>query len=442
MDHLIELIQSMSKMEKRQFVLEQKKQVPENHIFTLYKEVAKANEYDEKELIKIFKGKKFVAILPTIKNQLYRALLSSMREFHRKSNIDFIIRNELTEIDLLIKKKLYTQALKKCNAIKKNIEKHERFTYYMEVILKETELKFYTQKNKEFVNQINRSITTARWVGRSYYLYAYQKLMLFRTQSMLWNGKTFDEIKYDPTREKKFDDVRSAYYYNLHHSLLYYVQTKDYQSALSVSDSLIRLMENNPHEFEDNPEQKVDVWYACGMAYLFNNEQEKLSRIVQNIKSLKTDNQRISIRRDERMLDLKLQQILVNNKWKEELGSLRELVTKESKNFSNYYTQKFWDTLSTIYLKDNEYRESLKCNYHLLIYKKTHRANHYFIRATLREIYLYYIQGKHTVFESRYKSVFRSSLPLTDQEKALLKNLKNGEKIAAFKAYLMRKKKT
>ncbi|MCB0476595.1 MAG: hypothetical protein KDC84_00425 [Crocinitomicaceae bacterium] len=442
MDQLVELIQSMSKMEKRQFVLEQKSLSPENHIFTLYKEVVKADAYDENALKKLFKGKTFVKILPTIKNQLYRALLSSMREFHKKSNIDFIIRNELTEIDILIKKKLYTQALKKCNAIKKNIESHERFTYYMEVILKETELKFYTQKNKEFVNQINRSITTARWVGRSYYLYAYQKLMLFRTQSMLWNGKTFDEIKYDPTREKKFLDVRSAYYYNLHHSLLYHVQTKNYQEALKVSDSLIQLMEENPHEFEDNPEQKVDVWYACGMAYLFNGEHEKLDKILSDIEELKTDNRRIAIRKNERLIDLKLQQILVHNKGEEELDTIRDIVEEESKDYSTFYAQKFWDALSTIYMKRNEFRESLKCNYHLLIYKKTRRANHYYIRATLREIYLYYVQGKETIFESRLKSVTRSNMPLTDQEKSLLKNIKNGEKIAAYKAYLMRKKKT
>ena len=91
MDQLVELIQSMSKMEKRQFVLEQKSLSPENHIFTLYKEVVKADAYDENALKKLFKGKTFVKILPTIKNQLYRALLSSMREFHKKSNIDFII---------------------------------------------------------------------------------------------------------------------------------------------------------------------------------------------------------------------------------------------------------------------------------------------------------------------------------------------------------------
>lgn len=442
MDHLVELIQSMSKMEKRQFVLEQKKQSPENHIYTLYKEVVKAKDYDEKSLKKRLAGEKFVRILPTIKNQLYRALLSSMREYHRKSNVDFIIRNELTEIDLLIKKKLYTQALKKCNAIKKNIEKHERFTYYMEVILKETELKFYTQKNKEFVSQISRSITTARSVGRSYYQYAYQKLMLFRTQSMLWNGKTFDEINYDPTREKKLEDVRSAYYYNLHHSLLFYVQTKDYTASQKVADQLLQLMDENPHEFEDNPEQKVDVWYACGMAYLFGHQKEKLEQLIDLITNFKTVNQRIKIRRDERLIDLKLQQILHTNENRDELEKLRVIVEKESKEFSNYYTQKFWDTLSTIYLKNNEFKEALKCNYQLLIYKKNLRANHYFIRATLREIYLYYVQGKQTVFESRYKSVFRSNLPLSDQEKSLLKNLKNGEKIAAFKAYLLRKKKT
>lgn len=442
MDYLIELMQSMSKMEKRHFVLEQKKHSPENHIYLLYQELYKENNYDEEHLKLVFKNHSFVRILPTIKNQLYKGLLGSMRDFHKKSNVDFIIRNEMTEIDLLIKKKLYKQALKKCQSIKKNIENHERFTYYMEVILKETELKFYTQKNKDFVNEISRSITTARSIGRNYYAYAYQKLMLFRTQSMLWNGSSFGDINYNPTREKNMSGVRSAFYYNLHHSLLYYVQIKDYTNALEISNILYQLMADNLHEFEDNPEQKVDVWYACGMAYLFANEREKLSHIIHNLEDLKAVNQGINIRKTERLLDLKLQTIQVTNSGGEDLGELRRLVEENSKSFSNYYVQKFWDILSTIYLKNGANREALKCNYNLLIYKKTLRANHYYIRAILREIYLYYIQGKTTVFESRYKSVFRSNLPLSNQERSLLKQLKNNDKTSAFKAYLLRKKET
>ena len=442
MDYLIELMQSMSKMEKRHFVLEQKKHSPENHIYLLYKELYKENNYDEEHLKLVFKNHSFVRILPTIKNQLYKGLLGSMRDFHKKSNVDFIIRNEMTEIDILIKKKLYKQALKKCQSIKKNIENHERFTYYMEVILKETELKFYTQKNKDFVNEISRSIATARSIGRYYYTYAYQKLMLFRTQSMLWNGSSFDDINYNPTREKKMSGVRSAFYYNLHHSLLYYVQIKDYTNALEISNILYQLMANNLHEFEDNPEQKVDVWYACGMAYLYANEREKLSHIMHNLEDLKAVNQGINIRKTERLIDLKLQTIQETNSGVEDLEELHRVVEENSKSFSNYYVQKFWDILSTIYLKNGANREALKCNYNLLIYKKTLRANHYYIRAILREIYLYYIQGKTTVFESRYKSVFRSNLPLSNQEKSLLKQLKNKDKTSAFKAYLLRKKKT
>jgi hypothetical protein len=432
----------MTKMEKRHFVAEQKRLSTKNNIFLLYQEVHKSTDYNEAELRVVFKGTSFVKILPTIKNQLYKALLASLRDFHKNTYIDIIIRNEFTEIDLLIKKKLYDHALKKINAIKKKIEKHERFTYYMELILKETELKFYTQKNKDFSSEINRSITTARSVGRNFYLYAYQKLMLFRTQSMLWDGKDFSEINYNPLREKNISSVRSANYYHLHHSLLFLIQTKEFPSALFQSDQLIELMEENPHEFDDNPEQKVDVWYACGMAYLYNNKQVKTEKIIQNLKEFTLITPKIKIRRDERLIDLQLLQMYVNGGDQKELHLIQEQVETDSKQYSNFYAQKFWDTLSSIYLKENDYKQSLKCNYNLLIYKKTKRANHYFIRATLREIYLYYIQGKISVFESRYKSVLRSSLPISEQEKTLLKNLRKDKKIRAFKAYLLRKKKS
>lgn len=442
MDNLVELIQSMSKMEKRHFVSEQKKNKSESHVYKLYQEVYKAEDYDENNLKEVFKKESFVNILPTIKNQLYKALLNSLREYHRKSNVDIIIRNELTEIEILIKKKLYAQALKKINALKKPIIKHERFTYHMELILMEAELKFFTLKNQEFYSEITRSIIAARSVGRNYYSYAYQKLMLLRTQSMLFAGKDFGDINYNPLREKNMDSVLSAYYFNLHHSLLYLVQTKDFAAALPYSEILIQMMEDNPHEFEDNPEQKVDVWYACGMAFLYSNEQEKLEKIIKDLTEISMPIKRFELRREERLIDILILQILVNNKNLDQLDALQEKVEKNHKQYSNYYAQKFWDSLASIHLRNNDYRKALKCNYNNIIFKKSVRAEHYYHRAILREIYLYYIQEKYNVFESRYRSVFRSSLDLSDQEKTLLKNLKNDKKVAAFKAYLLRKKKS
>jgi len=97
MDQVLNLIASMTKMEKRHFVSNQKKQPKLNDVFKLYTEIHKSNVYDEKALKVTFKNEKFVRILPTIKNQLYKALLKDLREFHGKSNIDVIIRNEMTE---------------------------------------------------------------------------------------------------------------------------------------------------------------------------------------------------------------------------------------------------------------------------------------------------------------------------------------------------------
>lgn len=436
------LIQSMSKTEKRYFVAEQKKQNSDSNIYKLYKVVCDQNKYDESEIKKSLKKEKFVQILPTIKNQLYKALLRSLRDYQSKSNIDFIIRNEITEIDILIKKKLYLQALKKINSLNKLIIKHERFTYQMELILKETELKFYVQKNKEFSYEITRAITNARSAGKNFYSYAYQKLMLLRTQSMLWDAKTFDDINYDPTREKERVSIRSAHYFHLHHVLLYYVQIKEFVTSVKVAKNLLQIMQDNPHEFEDNPEQKVDVWYACAMAYLYSDNQKMTTKLIQNITDLKEDNDRLFIRKTERLIDLKLLQILVNNRVEYDLEKIFSDIENYKKDFSNFYIQKIWDSLATIYLKQDDFKRAIKMNYNNLLFKKANRAEHYYIRALLRELYLYYRLGKLNLFESRYRSISRSNLALSQQEKVLLHNLKNNKKVTAFKAYLIRKKKS
>lgn len=439
MSQLINLMVSMTKMEKRHFVSAQKKLPSPSHIYQLYIEVDKNLVYDELHLKKIFKNSSFVTILPTIKNQLYNALLRDLREFHGKSNIDIIIRNEMTEIDILIKKQLYTEALKKINQLKKPIEKYERFTYSLELILRETELKYFTQKNKEFSEEITRSIVLSRDVGRKFYSFAYQKLMLFRMQSMMANDRDLSIIKYNPLEEKHLSTIQSATYYNLHNSLLYCLKTEDYSKALDFSKELLDIMNANPHEFEDNPEQKVDVWYACGLAYIYSKKVPELRLIVKEITALKVQNPRIEIRRDERILDLKLLDVLVNSNKKDnqDLEKFMGQIKKNSKRFSHYFIQKTWNTIANIYLLKNDYKKVLSTNYNLLIFQKQYRAKYYHKRAVLREVFIYFELGKSIVYESRIKSIYRTDLGLTTLEKKLLKKLNSGEGSEEFKKYLL-----
>ena len=72
---LFNLIQSLSKSEKRFFKLSSSLQDGEKNYLKLFDAIEKQKSYDEKEIKLLFKAEKFIQHLPSEKNHLYKLMV-------------------------------------------------------------------------------------------------------------------------------------------------------------------------------------------------------------------------------------------------------------------------------------------------------------------------------------------------------------------------------
>ena len=111
-DYLIQLINSLTKSEKRQFRLWVKRNQSSGEILflQLFDVLEKQKRYDEQSILKKIPGIK-KRQLSNLKAHLYKQLLIALRLLHRSANLDIEIRERIDYARVLYNKGLYRQCL-------------------------------------------------------------------------------------------------------------------------------------------------------------------------------------------------------------------------------------------------------------------------------------------------------------------------------------------
>jgi len=141
---LFELIQSMSKGEKRHFKLYSRYHSPnvnEMNYLRLFDIIAKQKEYDEKKISA--KGIVKKENLKVLKHYLYNLILESLRVLRSKEDgIDHKIKNMLENAYIMHDKGLQDEEMKFLKRTKELALKHERWGVLLEVLLIESRKDF------------------------------------------------------------------------------------------------------------------------------------------------------------------------------------------------------------------------------------------------------------------------------------------------------------
>lgn len=124
---LFDLIQSLTKSEKRFFRLSSSIQSGEKNYFKLFDFIEQQVVYDESALKKHFKGERFIKHLPSEKNYLYRLILKSLRQFYGDLTVTNSLHQSLKDIEILYNKTLYKEATKFLKRAKKLAHENEAF---------------------------------------------------------------------------------------------------------------------------------------------------------------------------------------------------------------------------------------------------------------------------------------------------------------------------
>jgi hypothetical protein len=125
---LFDLIQSMSKSEKRYFKLmsSRHKIGEENNYVVLFDFIDKQDVYNEDEIFKSFDGAAFLNRFSITKKRLYDHILSSLDSFHISNSIEAQLFKSLHSADILFEKSLYDQSRRVLRSAEKLASKHEK----------------------------------------------------------------------------------------------------------------------------------------------------------------------------------------------------------------------------------------------------------------------------------------------------------------------------
>jgi hypothetical protein len=156
-DTLFQLIKSLKKSEKRNFKLYigRKSAGEDLKIIQLFDALDKMNDYDETQLLKnksLLKQQ-----LSNMKAQLYRQILSSLRQIKDENNIDIQLHEQMDYARILFNRGLYLQSLKILEKMKETARSNHQLTYLQQVLFfeKKIEALYITRSMQDRADQLS-----------------------------------------------------------------------------------------------------------------------------------------------------------------------------------------------------------------------------------------------------------------------------------------------
>jgi hypothetical protein len=264
-DSIHELIQSLTKSEKRYFKLFSSRHTigESNNYVILFDYIEKQPVYSEEELFQHFNGEAFLNKFSITKKRLYDQILAALDAFHSNSSVEAQLRTMLHSVDILYKKSLYDQ----CNDILRSAEKlalkNNLHIILMEIGKKKKRLlenKGYTSLDVKNINDILEQ--DEFYIGKEQ---LYNKLWSIKSKLFHQLGQkgssrnqedidAFKVIMEDLTLTNKLEDFDAETAYLYHHTYsAYYFALNDFSTCLDHLLININAFENDKLHLQQHP---------------------------------------------------------------------------------------------------------------------------------------------------------------------------------------------
>ena len=305
-DHLYELIQSLDKSEKRYFKIYFTNEAKEQKYLKLYDAIEKAKEYDEKKIKLQLKDAYIQKHFAETKYYLYQLILKVLKHYRTENSVDNLLLEKIQNIEVLIQKALWEQAISELQKAKKMAYDYERFEFlillfsYQNKIIVSTRLHGYTadaleklwlEKSSAYQNFLDTQ--TAR----------HKVMQLLESKNRIGYIKTkqdklfYDNLKKEIENLLKHADCTIAKIYAMESLVFYYNHTGEKKQQNLYSKKLIELHTENPSINASNPYQLPSAIHNLCMSEinLFNFDevlnwikiQKSYLEIIQNDAEIK-----------------------------------------------------------------------------------------------------------------------------------------------------------
>ena len=258
-ESLYELALSLSSREKAYFRKFAQNQVNNGkpEYLRLFDAILDQATYDEAALKEQFKGEGFVNHFHKTKEFLYANLLDCLQNFHRKNSTLTILLNIPPKIELLYEKQLYDQCLTLAKKMRKLAQQLDMPEHIASAILWELRLTFLQPAKYLDQEQVMESIDLLERIvdekkSSNDYLRSHTELFI----NYYGRGQVTTEIDlmemYEKVKTKKIfsEDYQpkgnGANLYYLNFLQVYYQQVQDWENALQVTVELESYYTNRP----------------------------------------------------------------------------------------------------------------------------------------------------------------------------------------------------
>ncbi|MEO5645784.1 MAG: hypothetical protein ABIQ40_13800 [Bacteroidia bacterium] len=294
-DALHQLIQCLSKQEKRHFKIFASRHTigEQNNYVLLFDAIEKMKEYDEKIILKKFKGESSLNNFSITKSRLYETILRSLDVFHHNSSVDAQLWKELHYTEILYKKTLYDQCLKRLRSAKKLAEKYEKHAVLVQIHALEKSLAekdSYSGMRDENILDVlaeDRKVAEDIRVYNELWNVKSRLFLLLNTKGRARGSEQLDEFRHliDASLQKQKPEVLSVNARFLYHHTYsaYYFAITDAENCRTHLAANVALIEANTEIFRDEPNVYFGVLtnliYVCSRLKLYKEVLENLRKL-------------------------------------------------------------------------------------------------------------------------------------------------------------------
>ena len=334
--HLYELINSLTKAEKRYFKVYVSRHTAsdsQNNEQILFDAIDKQKVYDEDVLLVQLSEHAFIKKFSIAKARLYDTILKSLDAYYSEKSTEQIIRNELHFIEILFEKSLYKQCLKRLKSAKKQAQKYNKRHLYLELLQWEKKIiekdSYQSSSTKSLFNLSKEEKELIESLSLNSKLWEL-KSILFHKLNKIGRARTKEEINFlkqdlEPvitSLDIPENKVGLSYLFN-HLQGAYYFGIQDNKKSLDTVQKTIKLVEEHPNEFGDEPNILISSLTNGVYLSLKNNDIQQAQQLYAKLKSL------YELHKEQGSKDLII-------KLKSSLWSIQLLLIKLTCNFETF----------------------------------------------------------------------------------------------------------
>jgi hypothetical protein len=359
--NLFLLIKSLSRSEKRYLRIYAGARSNDANYLQLFDAIDSQDEYDEDEIRKKLKGKKFLTQLHVTKIYLTDLILKALRSYHSGTSVHSKLLELLKDIELLFDKELYDLCHYKIVKAEELATKYERLALLTEVFFWKRKLALAVLKHRKDIH--SSLIKEQETIEQMKVLNAYWQRTI-NIGSFINDDNFLNEL----TKTKNNTYVLQSQV--LHYHILYsihFIKGEIKQADKDIS-GLIKLLEKYPDRIKEDPHSYVTaIGNKIGL-YLRSKSWAKIPDLIQKIREVPSRYQmknesRFTVRLWLRMFNVELEMYRDSRQLEKGIALIDEVqrfIETRRKAIPADYVLLFHYQFANIFFLNKEYAKSLR----------------------------------------------------------------------------------